>query len=395
VISERARKQLKADVTDFFGGFQKPTLKDGSFNLTVGNVVGVKHIEKILNDFTLRDLIVLNKYAGTQGHYSLNEKLTKMIYGEIGVRFDPEEIIITSGASDGLSHAMHYSCEAGEKCMYALPAFPYWSSVYRSGCLNQGVVFRNIGDFSRKVGTAFAENIKKDKRIKSLILNSPQNPIGQNVGLDQVKIVNEASRENDVEIIVDDVYRCFSDEWVGSKVDPCRRIVVDSLSKRFALPGLRLGFVALPKDRIPPMRASCANKVVCQSTLSMAIADNLLEVFLAKGSSKYVVDEINSRRKLLVKNLEYLKSYGIDIVGDNGMYINLMLGNFCGKYKVSQERVISELGNGGVKVLSGNHFYPYFIREKCNFIRLSVGGESRIEEAAEKIVQVIEKLSVT
>ena len=203
--------------------------------------------------------------------------------------------------------------------------------------------------------------------------------------------------EKEANKLYNERYRSFVDKgnWSGAELSPENMILVDSFSKRFALPGLRLGFVRLPQKLLRAYRACVANKCVGVSNVVVTMADRLLELFDFNKMSEKIRSEINDRQRKLDNVSIELERYGISsIKPEYGMYRIFMLRGFKEKTGLGSDALASELDKRGVKVLTESSFYPHNVNlSRVNdFIRVSVGGDPRIEEAGEVMLDTVRKL---
>jgi len=106
-------------------------------------------------------------------------------------------------------------------------------------------------------------------RTVAIVINSPCNPTGSVLGLDALTGIAEIAKKNDLAVISDEVYRTLI--YDGLKHESIinlpgmreRTVIVDSLSKRFAMTGYRLGYVVAPEDLITNIIKMQENVAAC------------------------------------------------------------------------------------------------------------------------------------
>ena len=388
MISARARKQLTADVSNFFGTLRDYSQQTDKYNLGLGEI---SCRNKLLNEFenhsdkVMKNITRLTRhYPGTQGYLPLNEKLAELIKLETGREVSPEEIVLTNGAYDAISHAIFTYADISNKVAFPVPSFPYWGNTVRTSTFNNPLLCRTPEDYSHNIARLVREGT--DSNVQLLILNNPHNPLGVSISKSQALELDDFVCETDMKIVLDDVYRAFnSEKWVGHHFEPEHVITVDSLSKRFGLPGLRLGFVHLPKEEVKFFRASLANHYVGVNMASVVLADSLLELFLNEPKLNNIPGIIARRQEELDSSLRKIK--GVNSPKPKGGMFRLM---YCNNPLSLQKK----LADNNVIVKPSDESFPEEVKDKPGFVRLSVGGEHRIKQAVEKIREVTEKNGV-
>ena len=386
MTAERAKAQLAADVSRFFGPFRRN--EEAKYNLGLGEIecrnalmeeaMGQK--EKIAGKL----LSSLSKYPGCQGYMPLNEKIAELIKAETGMDFNPGQIVLTAGAADAISHAVFVYSHAGEKVMFPVPSFPYWCSVARNESLIEPIMCMPQ-DFSDKLSGRIEA---RAKNVSMLILNVPHNPYGCSIERGEAEKINETASRHKIKVVIDDVYRAFTKkEWIGNSFDMENSVIVDSLSKRFGVPGLRLGFAALPKMEVKHFRAAVANQYVGVSMPSAIIADALLEAYLSNKKLNTIPKEIEKRQEILDSYLKKLEPYGIFSQKPEG-------GMFRAVFCRDANLLAAELAGKNVIVKGGRSNFPFSYAGMPEFIRISVGGEERIREAAEIIAETVKEIEM-
>ena len=141
-----------------------------------------------------------------------------------------------------------------------------------------------------------ASQIKKaiTPKTVAMILNSPCNPTGQILGLDTLKELASIAVQYDLVVISDEVYKSLVYTsspyksivtFTGMKE---RTIVVDSLSKRFAMTGYRIGYAIGPDNIIANMIKLQENVAACAALLNMQELLHISIVPMTNGSQEYL-----------------------------------------------------------------------------------------------------------
>lgn len=405
-FSARASHNMKSDLTLFFNSFfreheaQDEAQDSPDFDLSIGNVCHIPEVHEVLREalqYVAKKMVTrITKYPGTQGYFPLHQKIAEIVKKETGHSIEPEQIVLTNGALDALYHLFYTVCNPGDYCFYCLPSFPYWSPAGKAGVLSSLVIYSNPFNYSSTFGSLFAEKARTNKNIKLILLNEPHNPIGQNLERGELKIISDTCKDEQITLVADEVYRSFNnDDWCGKYIDINQSVMIDSFSKRFGMPGLRLGFVHAEGDYVKHIRASMANQVVGVNMLTALIADHVAEVALETNLMGKISKVIAHRQHLLDSSLKKLKNYGvISRKPDGSIYRLLMFDELLESTGLSINDVHAALSRNMVKTVPGDKLISPGIdmSRGPKILRLSVGGEPRTAEAGERIMQTVEEL---
>ena len=245
------------------------------------------------------------EYAVSQG---LPELIDAMIdyYATYDMNFEKDEILITNGGSEALLFSMMAICDPGDNILVPEPFYTNYNGF--SSCVNVFV----------KPITTHPENgfhlpnkeeicSKIDKNTKAILISNPGNPTGTVYTKEEVHMLADIAKENNLWIIADEVYR----EFVYDNLDYIsfgnieeikdRVIIVDSVSKRYSACGARIGSLA------------CKNKEfivqvlkLCQGRLCVSTLDQIGSIELYKTPNTYfkkVNEEYEKRRDVLYSEL--------------------------------------------------------------------------------------------
>ncbi len=194
-----------------------------------------------------------HKYGPVQGAPALRETLSGVINEEIGVKYDPQDIAITVGVKGGLDILMRVLLDPGESVGIINP---FWVTYPESVRLAYGIPCFLESDENLRPDPARLRKEVEDENIKVLLYSSPSNPSGVVYTEDELKEIAKIVKEKDIWVISDEIYGRFvfdgrehkSIVSIGDMRD--NAILVDGPSKRFGIPGWRLGYVAGPGEVI-------------------------------------------------------------------------------------------------------------------------------------------------
>lgn len=194
-----------------------------------------------------------HKYGPVQGAPALREIVSEVINEEIGVKYDPQDIAITVGVKGGLDILMRVLLSPGESLGIIKP---FWVTYPESVRLAYGIPRFLESDENLRPEPARLRKEVEDENIKVLLYSSPSNPSGVVYTEDELKGIAKIVKEKDMWVISDEIYGRFvfdgrehkSIVSIGDMRD--NAILVDGPSKRFGIPGWRLGYVAGPGEVI-------------------------------------------------------------------------------------------------------------------------------------------------
>ena len=307
-----------------------------------------------------------------------------------GWRLGPENVVVSAGAKQGLFNACFSLFGPGDEVMIA---GPYWTSypdivriaraepVFLAGSETHD--FRLSPDDLERAVSA---------RTKGLIISSPSNPAGTVYTLDELRAVALWAKDKGVTLISDEIYRqiCFVDgNPVASGVfqlspeDVGRFVVVDGVSKTFAMTGWRLGYMLTDSEL-----ASKAGALQSQTTSNaatpsqMAALAALTQREKAEASIAEMTAAFRRRRDLVVRLVtERLPRFSF-VQPEGAFYLFLKIdADFGGGVSDSSEWCSRVLEEKGVALVPGSAFGD------DRFVRLSFATSDEL------LVEAIERLA--
>lgn len=228
-------------------------------------------------------------------------------YGEYGMEFCREEVLITYGASEAIVYAFTALCDPGDEIIIPEPFYANYIPFAQS-------VSASVVPITTRAEEGFhlppREEIEKKitPRTKAMLLCHPGNPTGTVYTREEMELVAELAEKHDYFIVADEVYREFvydGLEYVsfGNLKDVADRVVImDSLSKRYSACGARVGcMVSKNRDIIRQVLK------LCQARTSVGAMDMAGAAALYDTPASYlkeVNDEYKKRRDTLYRALK-------------------------------------------------------------------------------------------
>ncbi|NEP62440.1 MAG: pyridoxal phosphate-dependent aminotransferase [Symploca sp. SIO2G7] len=202
-------------------------------------------------DLTLTNFLEsVNRYEQSRGSAALRNAISEWYMRRYGIAVDPDkEIIITHGGVGAITLAILSATRSGDTVAIGDPSYMLYKRTIAALGRNPAPFLRlpaneeyrevlnSMDDFSNTFGAA-----------KAIVINSPENPTGYVVSKTEWNLLTEMAEKNDAWIIHDEVYdtMAFSREHFPARsVDTLgeRTILVNSFSKKFGTPGLRIGWM--------------------------------------------------------------------------------------------------------------------------------------------------------
>ena len=195
----------------------------------------------------------LHKYGPVQGDAELREVLPAVLNQEVGVKYDPQDIAITIGAKGAIDILMRVLLNPGDGVGVMSP---FWVTYPESVKLAHGIPCFLESTAGLRPDTGRLSGELRSKNIRALLYSSPCNPSGVVYTMNELQAIAGIVKEQDIWVISDEIYRnfIFDGRTPASilQVEGMRdnTILVDGPSKRFGIPGWRLGVVAGPGEVI-------------------------------------------------------------------------------------------------------------------------------------------------
>lgn len=193
------------------------------------------------------------KYTPSSGLLALRKAIAAKLESENGLHYEPGQIIVSCGAKHSLFNVIMALCSPGDEVIFASP---YWLSypemIRVASAVPVILPTREDQDFKL---TPAALEAAITPRARTLILNSPSNPIGNVYSADELRALGEVALAHDLWIISDEIYEKMiydglTHASIGSFGEDFLRktVTVNGFSKAFSMTGWRLGYAAAPPE---------------------------------------------------------------------------------------------------------------------------------------------------
>ncbi len=254
----------------------------------------------------------LFSYTESFGLLDLRKKIAKNYKDMYGVKVEEEQILLTPGSSGAFLVAFAISLSHGGKLALSDPSYPCYKNF--ASLLGVEPVFFNIGKengYQMRV-----EDIKK-RDFDAIMISSPANPTGNIYDTKNLQEIVEYCDKYGKSFISDELYHGLTyDKRANSALEFSENaFVINGFSKYYCMPGLRLGWIVVPKQHLRSAEIIAQNLFISAPTISQYGA---LEAFDEKYLQK-TRDEFKRRRDFLYRELS--KIFAIDAKPDGAFYL--------------------------------------------------------------------------
>lgn len=337
------------------------------------------------------------QYPPVQGVFELREAICRKLKRDNELDYSADQILVSCGCKQVLYNAFAATLNPGDEVL--LPT-PYFISYPNMVSLNRGVpVFISTRQENKfKLTPEDLENAITP-RTKWLLINSPGNPSGAVYSEQEYKALAQVLRKHThVWILCDDIYEYLIYDQKKfhtlAQVAPDlqdRILVVNGMSKAYAMTGWRVGYGAGPGELIKTMF-----KIQSQSTSGTSIISQWASVTALEANHEFVADnvkELKQRRDVVVSMINDVD--GLSCSSPEGaFYCYISCKDVIGKKTPNGKTLSSDLDfcnflmdECGVAVVHGDAFglSPYFRISFATKMELLQSGCQKIAEACKQL----------
>ena len=330
-------------------------------------------------------------YTPVGGSLSLREAISDKLQKENGLAYAPADILVSNGAKQSLCNVVMALIDEGDEVI--IPA-PYWVSYPQMVLLAGGTpVYVETGIEQGFKMTP--EQLEKaiTPRTRMLILCSPSNPTGAVYSKEELNALAEVVlRHEDLLVVSDEIYEHLN--YVGAHASIAtvegmreRTVIINGVSKAYAMTGWRIGFLAAPKWIVSACSMLQGQYTSGPCSVSQKAAEE------AWRGSQACVEEMRQaferRRNLLVSLLREIPGLEVN-VPDGAFYLFPKCSSYFGKsdgtnvINTSTDLAMYLLEQGHVAVVGGDAFGA------PEYFRLSYAtSEEKIKEAAKRMAEAL------
>lgn len=335
-----------------------------------------------------------SKYSPVPGYPDLRKAIVDKLHRENQLDYEVAEILVSNGAKQSVCNTLMALVDEGDEVI--IPA-PYWVSYPQ--------MVKLAGGNPTIVKTGFAQELKISPtqleaaitpKTKVIILCSPSNPTGSVYSQSELEgLAHVILKHEDLYVIADEIYEHIN--YVGKHESIAqfpgmkeRAIIVNGISKAYAMTGWRIGYIAAPEWIVK----GC-NKLQGQYT-SGPCSISQRAAIAAYTQSQACVEEMRQafqrRRDLIVKLAKNI--HGLEVIEPKGAFYifpkcNYFFGKSTNGYYIKNSTDLSMylLEKAHVATVGGDAF------GEPNCLRMSYAtSDENIQEAFRRIKNALEQL---
>lgn len=251
------------------------------------------------------------KYTANAGIIELREAICQKFIRDNGLEYTPKQILTSPGAKASIINTLLAVCESGDQVIIPVP---YWVSypyqVMMSGATPLYLETKEENQFKIQADE-LDRLLQANPKVKAIILNTPSNPTGSVYSLAELEKLAEVILKYDILVISDEIYeklvyggtQHFSIASVDKQVQS-HVVIINGVSKAFAMTGWRLGYLAGPEEivaaagRIQEHASSCVNSITQKAVVTALNCDD--------GSVEMMRKEFEQRKNYMLQELNSL-----------------------------------------------------------------------------------------
>jgi len=275
------------------------------------------------------------KYVAAAGLPELKKAICKKLKDDNGLDYEPSQIIVSNGAKHSIFNAVFAVINEGDEVLIPKPYWLTYPEVVKS-CGGVPVFVMAKARHGYKVTAAQIENMITP-HTKMLIFNSPCNPTGAVYTEKEIRDIADVCERYNLVVLADEIYEKliyggethFSIANVSPELKE-RTIVINGVSKSYAMTGWRLGYLAAPANVAKAIASFQSHSTSNVNTMTQYAAIAALQ-----GDDKPMKEMLKAfgrRREKMLEKLDEMKPLGLDYVKPDGaFYVMLLCDNLYGK----------------------------------------------------------------
>ena len=328
----------------------------------------------------------LTHYGPSQGYPELRRAAVLKLERDHGVSYDPEsEILVSHGGIHAYYLAMQSILNPGDEVLVPDPS---WATHANMATMLRGRVVR----IPAPADNGFIPHFESweralTSRTRVIVLNYPSNPTGAYPAREYLQQLQNFAAEHNLWVVSDAVYE---DLYYGEKPTSAaaldgareRTLLVNSLSKSYAMTGWRVGYLAAPQAVIDNALKAGQNSITCvapfvQKAAAFALTDPEIQNVTAAMRAAYA-----RRRDLVLRVVQELKSEKVLVIPPQGAFYFFL--DFRPLKMTSLEICERILEEAGVGLVPGSAFGE----QGEGFVRMTIAAsDEEVEAGFRKIVE--------
>ncbi len=245
------------------------------------------------------------EYGHSAGIETFRHKLVEY-YQRSGISVTHEDMVVTVGGSEAIFMAMTVCLNPGDEVLVPEPFYANYNGFAMEAGVNIKPIFSSIdNDFAMPSMAEFEKHITP--RTKAIFICNPNNPTGYVYSMLELEQIKNIVRKHDLYLFCDEVYREFCYDGVkhisvmNLKGIEQNVVMIDSMSKRYSMCGIRLGVIVSRNKRVIDAALRIGQARLCPPYLAQVAAEAAIDAPASYHAA--VFKEYNERRDCIVNAL--------------------------------------------------------------------------------------------
>jgi len=326
-------------------------------------------------------------YGPSAGSPEFRGVIAKYISETRKINVNPDQVVVTPGAKPIMFFSILALADEADEVIYPNPGFPIYESVINFiGAKAVPIQLREENDF--RLDTDELKKLVSDK-TKMIIINSPANPTGGILTKDDLEVIADVALSKDIMVLSDEIYSriIYDGEHHSISSFPGmqeRTIILDGMSKTYAMTGWRLGYGVMREDLAVLIAKLQTNSNSCTASFTQRAG---IECLTGPQNEVDKMDsEFKKRRDVIVEGLNSIPKISCK-TPQGAFYVFPNIKQVGWNSKKLADHLLEE---AGVAVLAGTSFGEYgegYLRiSYANSVENIKKGLERIEKTLSKII---------
>jgi len=321
------------------------------------------------------------KYTPATGYLELKQVIARKLAQDNLLNYTPAQIVVSCGAKHTIYNIIQALCEKDDEVIIFAPYWVSYPQMVELAGARLKVIETSAERGFKPDKKALASSITK--KTKLLILNSPANPCGSVYSRQELKQIAQIATKHKLYVVCDEIYEklIFDKKKHVSYASLSEQtfkqsIVVNGLSKAFAMTGWRIGYLACANERIVQAIAKLQSHSTSNPcSISQKAATAALK-HVKKNQIRKIVKEFQSRRDCMVAGLEKIAGL-VPVKPEGAFYVFCRIAETGLNSIDFSRRLLEEVK---VAVIPGEAF------GRDDYVRLSFAtSKKQIEEGIRRI----------
>ncbi len=249
------------------------------------------------------------EYSHSAGIPSYRKKLAEY-YERVGIKVTPEEMIVTTGGSEGILFAMMTCLNPGDEVIIPEPFY----ANYNGFAVASGVVVKPIASYIENgFGLPPIESFEKaiTPRTRAILICNPNNPTGYLYSLHELEVLRDIVKKHDLFLFADEVYRefCYDGKQHYSVMNlegiDQHVVLLDSISKRYSACGVRIGVMISRNREVMATAMKFAQARLSPPTFGQIAGEAAVDT--PPSYLEAVLNEYVQRRNIVVESINKME----------------------------------------------------------------------------------------